>query len=511
MKKVISGEELKNKTKEAINLLCDSVKITLGPKGSNVIVDHSNFNPFITNDGVTIAQNIESDDQVINTILEIAKESSIKTNEKVGDGTTSTLVLLESIFNQGLKAIENGKNPLCLKKEIDIELERILKYLEKSSYKPNQEQLFFIASTSANDEEIGNLISECYQKVRTKNAITITESNESKSCYQFLEGYSFSTMIASPYFFKDNNEIILKNTYILLINDYLDSVNYIEHVINKIVNEEKSLIVIALDYSDNFINEILALNFEQQLNIVLLKNPEYGIKQYKVFKDLSLISRCPIYKNENIKNYLGNIEKITINNNLTTINFKQKAEFKKYVENDFDYADNELDTEFYYKRLAMFESGMIEIKVGAPTSTERREKKMRFDDALFAVNIAFQGVTAGSGVSLMKISNQLNNSSDGSLILKEALKEPFKQIMVNSALDYEKIMNEIIESNFTKIFNVSTNSFELIEKTSVLDPIVVIKESLINACSIATMLLTTSSMVINEHKLNNDKSEYFDR
>ena len=173
MKKVISGTLLKTKMQEAINLLCDTVKITLGPKGNNIIIDHSNFNPFITNDGVTIAKNIESDDVVINTILELAKESSIKTNDQVGDGTTTTLVLLQSIFNNGLKIIENGKNALILKKEIDLATDEIVSYLKKKSQKPSKEQLNIIATISANNKEIGNIISKCYFKVKSKDAIKI--------------------------------------------------------------------------------------------------------------------------------------------------------------------------------------------------------------------------------------------------------------------------------------------------------------------------------------------------
>ena len=507
LKQVVNGQELKTKMQEAINLLCDTVKITLGPKGNNVIIDHSNFSPFITNDGVTIAQNIESDDNVINTILNLAKEASIKTNETVGDGTTTTLVLLQSIFNNGLKAIEET-NPLLIKKEIDETLKKTILEINKKSKKPTKKQFKYIASISANDQEIGDIISKCYTKVKTKEAIKIVECDNSKNSFSFLEGYNFSTVLASPYFLKDNKELIFNQPYLLLINDYLDDINYITQVLNKIITENKPLVIMALDYSDNLINEIISLFLENELKICLLKNPEYGIKQYKIFKDLSIISNSQIYLKENIKITLGTLKKISITNEFATIEFNKSNKYIEYLKDDFDYTDNELDKEFYLKRLAMFSYGIAEIKVGAPTITERREKKMRFDDALCAIDCAAKGMIPGGGITLLEISEKIESNTIGSKILKEALKEPFKQIMQNSVIDHKSISNKIKENNYSILFNVTKNEFENINKTQVLDPTLVLINSLINACSIATMLLTTSSLVINEYNPINKNDEY---
>ena len=507
LKQVVNGQELKTKMQEAINLLCDTVKITLGPKGNNVIIDHSNFSPFITNDGVTIAQNIESDDNVINTILNLAKEASIKTNETVGDGTTTTLVLLQSIFNNGLKAIEEI-NPLLIKKEIDETLKKIILEINKKSKKPTKKQFKYIASNSANDQEIGDIISKCYTKVKTKEAIKIVECDNSKNSFSFLEGYNFSTVLASPYFLKDNKELTFNQPYLLLINDYLDDINSITQVLNKIITENKPLVIMALDYSDNLINEIISLFLENELKICLLKNPEYGIKQYKIFKDLSIISNSQIYLKENIKITLGTLKKISITNEFATIEFNKSNKYIESLKDDFDYTDNELDKEFYLKRLAMFSHGIAEIKVGAPTITERREKKMRFDDALCAIDCAAKGMIPGGGITLLEISEKIESNTIGSKILKEALKEPFKQIMQNSVIDHKSISNKIKENNYSILFNVTKNEFENINKTQVLDPTLVLINSLINACSIATMLLTTSSLIINEYNTINKNDEY---
>ena len=508
LKKVISGNQLKNKMQEAINLLCDTVKITLGPKGNNIIIDHSTFSPFITNDGVTIAKNIESDDEIINTILELAKESSIKTNDTVGDGTTTTLVLLQSIFNSGLKYIENGKNALILKKEIDETLHEIISYLELKSQKPTKEQLTDIARISANNKEIGNIISKCYFKVKSKDAIKIEETENIKNSYKFLKGYSFQTVLASPYFFKENKGLEFNNCYLLLLNDYLDNISYVSNIINEKIEENKPLVIMALDYSDDFVNEIVSLYLENNLQICLLKNPEYGIKQYKIFKDLSNISKGPIYNLENLNNNLGWVSKITLNNDFTTIEFSKNKKYLKDLKKDFDYVDTELDIEFYSKRIAMFKNGLAKIEVGAPTITERREKKMRFEDALWAIDCAAKGILPGSGIVFLELSEKLKINTDGDNVLKEALQEPFKQIMINSAIDSHSIISEIKKSNYQKLFNINTNSYESITDTKVLDPTIVIINSLVNACSIATMLLTTSSLVINEYESFNKTDEY---
>ena len=215
----------------AINLLCNTVKATLGPKGNNVIIDHSTFSPFITNDGVTIASNIESDDEVINTILNIAKEASIKTNEIVGDGTTTTLVLLQSIFNEGMKLIDNGINPIILKEELNYSLNKLIIELKKLSIKPSKSDLLNISITSSNSETIGKIITDTFLKVKNINSISINENNTNNTEVLFSKGYSFSTNLASIYYFKDKSELYIKEPFILLFNMYLDNLEIISNII----------------------------------------------------------------------------------------------------------------------------------------------------------------------------------------------------------------------------------------------------------------------------------------
>lgn len=505
MKKIISGKELQDKMGEAINLLCGTVKTTLGPKGSNVIIDHSSFSPFITNDGVTIAENIESDDEVVNTILEIAKEASIKTNELVGDGTTSTLVLLESIFNNGIKLIMNGKNPMVLKKELNDELNKILPLIDKQSRKPNKKELTNIARISANDKTIGDIISKTYFKVKNKNAISIKESEENETKINFLNGYSITTNIASPYFFKNDNIINLNKPYVLIINSYLENINQIANIINFIISENRNLVIIANDYDEHLINEITSMYMDNICNIIPLKSSEYGINELITLEDIEILSNATLIKDTSsiYLNTLGLVKEIQIEKETTQFIFDKTEkitnrifEIRKQIKND----SNDIEHDFNLKRLAMFNNGLAEVLVGAPTITERREKKMRFDDALWAIEAASNGILPGAGITLLKISNELNDNS----ILKNSLEKPFNQILYNAGLEPEELYKQIKISNFEKIYNVLTNEYEDVIFSNVLDATLVIKNSLINAVSIASMLLTTTSLIINEY--NNDKN-----
>ena len=504
MKKVISNNELREKINEAINLLCGTVKSTLGPKGNNIIIDHSTFSPFITNDGVTIAQNIESDDEAVNTILELAKEASIKTNETVGDGTTTTLVLLEAIYKEGLKLLNNGLSPILLKKKLDESLINIEKMILEKSHLPNQKELTNIASISANNTDVGKLISDVYSKVKNHNAISIIEGNNTTEI-EYLEGYALDTNITSDYYFKDTNKLTINNPKILLVNNYLENINDISEIINYIMSSNNSLIIIGNEYSEYFINEVLSLYINDHISIYLLKNPEYGNKQYSILKDIQAFSNSKIVENTEyiLTDSLGTIDNVTIDKEHIVFNFKHNENIDKRIK-EIKVELNNDNIEFINKRIAMFTNGLATIYVGAQTTTEKRELKMRYDDALCAIKSAINGVIPGCGLTLINISNNLDNNEINGLF-KNILNTPFKQILFNAGLDFNEIYNNIKNANYQKIYNINTNNYEDITSTLVLDSTEVVINTLKNACSIASMLLTTSSLVINEysHNLNN--------
>lgn len=506
MKKVVNDNELYEYMDDAINLLCNTVKKTLGPKGSNIIIDHSSFSPLITNDGVTIASNIESEDPITNTILELAKEASIKTNDNVGDGTTTTLVLLQSIFNNGLKLIkEQNINPIILKKELNVSLDKIINKLKKINKKPTQKELLNIATISANDINIGKLVYQAFAKTKSKSAINIVESTNTNDSLIFTKGYKFTTDI-SPYFFQEKAEIIVKRPNVLIIDNYLTDLNDIAIILNHVIQNKDNLIIIAKDYSEEIISEIITINEENNTNILLLKILEYGFKQQTILKDLELLTNSQMINTYNFVslNNLGTSLSIKINKDAALLEFKENenivnkiANIKKEILN----CNDEYEKEFHYQRLAMFQKGLATILVTAPTLTERREKKMRFDDALCAISCASYGIVPGSGITFMKIQKNLNENSLADTILKKALSQPFQQIINNAAIN-DEIVNIIKKSDFNKIYNISNNEIEDIKNTLVIDPTYVLINSLTNAVSIATMLLTTNSLIINENQNN---------
>lgn len=503
MKNVITGQELQEKMEIAIKLLCGTVKQTLGPKGNNVILDSSDLSPYITNDGVTIAKNIESDNKEINTILEIAKESSIKTDEVVGDGTTTTLVLLESIFLNSLEYIKTGIHPVVLKEELDKSLKQIIKMLSKLKQKPSKKMLQNIALISANDKEIGSLVNKSFQIVKDKSAILIEENDNNKTYITHFEGYYFDTTLASHYFLQNEPSIEFQDAYLLMLEHDITNLESIHMILNEAMNQNRPLIIIAENFEDYLIQSVLSLTLDGKLKCCLLKLEEYGLKSRMIKEDLEMISGAKILEHENeiSSNSIGHLSHIIINQEQTKIAFTKNEETEKYVQQirkKLDAEKEEFNKEFYKKRISMFTHGLIKINISAPTRTECREKRMRLEDALCAVSVSQNGILPGSGLSLYQIADQLNEDTIGNVIWKMTLIKPLEQILWNAGLDSKSIRNQIKENDFKFLYNVKTNQLESISKTEVIDPYEVVISSLKHACSIATMLLTTSSLVINE-------------
>ncbi len=507
MKKVISDNILQEKMLTAIDLLCKTVKITLGPKGHNVIINHSSFTPFITNDGVTIASNIASEDAVINTILELAKEASIKTNEVVGDGTTTTLVLLESIFTLGLKKVKSGYNPIILKKELDTITKKLITDITNKSRKPTNEDILNLAKVASQDKNIGQILTDSTLKVGIDNII-IKEHDLSETTVNHLKGYQFETIIASPYFFKNNSNITFASPHILITTSYLESLEDISLIINNVITKKEPFIIIAKDYSIDFINEIVSMYLDTNIPLVLLKSPSYGTLEYNILNDIAVISNTEVLTNLNSLKltHVGKLEYATINRETTILSYKNNNNIKEYLQK----LENDDLEENLTKRIGMLKNGIIEINVGAPTPTERREKKMRYDDAICAIKSAIEGVLPGSGLIFLILSKELNINNAAEAILKEALTKPMEQILENAALNKEEIINHIINSNYQELYNIDTERYENIKTTSVTDTAKVLTTSLENAVSIASMLLTTTSLVINEFVEKKTSSDFMD-
>lgn len=496
MKEIISGKKLRELILETTNMMCDCVSSTLGPTGNNVLINKDDLSPFITNDGVTIAESISSDDLKINTVLEILKEASLKTNELVGDGTTTTLVLLQSILSESYKEIDKGKKPIVLKKELNDSLNKALDLLKKEKIKPKKEDLISIASISSNDEEIGTLVYQVFNKMKSKYAIKLDVS-KSDTYYEIKKGYSIETDVPLIYF-DNNKEIVLNNAYILLLKGYLSSLEDTSDMVNEAIEQNKNIVILCEDFDENILNQTIMYKLENNKNIYLFKVPDYGSKREDLFSDISFLSKSNI-KNINFESIsfadLGVLSSFIIKKDeivlISDIDTKEKV---KSLKKDL-YKLSDYDKELLETRISKLEHGICIIYVGGPTKTEIKEKLMRFEDAICAIDIAKDGVLYGEGITLLKISNLLDNQDK---CLKNALSTPFSKILNNAGIDDKTIKQDIVSSNYKKIYNIKENKLEDIKTTKVLDPYKVIITALTNAVSIASMLFTINYLVINE-------------
>jgi len=505
MKKVIQGNELKEKMKEAINLLCDTVSSTLGPTGNNVLINQSEYMPFITNDGVTIAENISSDDVVVDTILSIAKEASLKTNEVVGDGTTTTLVLLKQLFLEGLKCILNGKNAILLSEELKECVSLLKKEILKLSKVPNQEEIRNVAIISSNDEEIGTLVWEVYKKVKRKGAIRILESPTNNTFYEITKGYSLETNTLPDYYFENKQNVLLRNSYTLLIEGELDSFEQIGNIVNEILVRKVNLVIIGENLSEEVKQEIYVFNKSQSNKIYFIEIPDYASEKHEILKDLECVTNS---KTVNILmdiprfHDLGVSLSIDISKNSTIISSSHDNPLLKerisYIQNNLKSIHDEYQKEILEERLAKLKKGIAFIFVGGVTKSEKKERIMRFQDCVCTIESSKKGIVPGEGLVFLQAKEKLSYQCDGLEIIKKACDEPFNKIMENNGLSAMQIKSKILKNNFEVIYNIFDKSYEKVGDSKIVDSTLVVVSALENAVSIANLLLTTNYLVINE-------------
>ena len=520
MKKVVSGEELKNKIKSSINLLCDTVKITLGPKGRNVIIDNECLCPFITNDGVTIAENVESTDEVESAILKIAKETAIKTNEVVGDGTTTSLVLLQKIYNEG---ISSSENPIMLKKDMDESLLKIISKIDEYSYKASDRDLISIATISSADNQIGNIVGSAYNEVGKDGIINIEESLVPGLKLDLINGMKITKGVVAKYMLK-NKEDELINPYILITNNKIIDMEEINNIINEIIETKRSLLIIAESYSEDVVSSLVLIKEQGLINVIAIEADEYVEKQLEILNDIcaftggNLINK---YRGDLVNNALisdlGQAKKIIVSEENTIIidgksNKDELNERKEKLVNELKEIESSYDKEYLTKRLSNLNSKSATITVGASTKTEMIEKKMRIEDAICSCKVAVSsGILPGGGLTLLKVSSNLENENNtiGMNILLKSLKSPFFQIIENVGLNGEEIYEELNKDNFNMGVDAKTLKYVDMIKSGIIDSKEVVINSLINAVSIATMLLTTDRLIINTGNIKSDTSSVY--
>ena len=520
-KLIIYENEARQKLESGISKLASAVKVTLGPKGKNVVLERKYSTPLITNDGVTIAKEIELSDPFENLGASLIKEVSIKTNEAAGDGTTTAIVLAESIIKEGLKNLTAGANPVVLKKGIEKATKFVVdKLVEQSKPITNKDEITQVANVSAGDSEIAELISLAIEKVGKDGVISIEEGNSFNSELTIVQGMQFDKGYCSPYMATDNDkmETILNNPYILLTDKKITHIQDLLNIIEPIAKEGRSLLIIADDIEGEALATLVLNKMRGTLNCVAVKSPSFGDDRKEIMKDIAILSGATIFSNETGESFdtaslsnLGQAKTIKITANSTTIvdgigNPEHISDRVNQLKNQLKFADSSFSKEKLETRIAKLTGGVAIIKVGSTTEIEMKEKKLRIEDALNSTKSATkEGVVAGGGIALLSIYKPLKDyikhlSGDektGANIILKSLQAPLVQIAKNSELDAGIIISNILASDepnygFDAYNETYTNMFE----SGIIDPTTVTKSAIQNASSVAKTLLTTSVLVV---------------
>ncbi|MGN1298707.1 MAG: chaperonin GroEL [Candidatus Scatovivens sp.] len=521
IKEIKTGEEARRKLLDGVNKLADTVKVTLGPKGRNVILDKNFGTPLITNDGVTIAKEIELDDVFENIGASIVKEVATKTNDISGDGTTTATVLAQVMIKEGIKNIAAGSDVLSIKKGMKNATYEVIKYLKQISSPVNgKEEIAKVASISANNEQIGNLIADAMEKVSENGVITIEESKTSETYVEIVEGMQIDRGYISPYMATqtDNKmEAIMNDAYILITDKKISNIQEILPVLEEITSNGDKLLIISEDIETEALSTLVLNKLRGILNVAAIKAPGFGDRRKEMLEDIAILTGGEVItsdfgldlKDTNL-NQLGRAKKIKITKENTIIvdGFGEKEKIKSrisFIKKEIEDTQSEYDKEDLRKRLARITGGVAVIQVGAATETEMKEKKLRIEDALSATKAAIEeGVLPGGGTAYInsipeieKLLNKTENAEEkiGMKIIMKAIEEPIKQIAENSGLNGGVVLEKIKNSNKGIGFDAYNKKYVNMKENGIVDPTKVTRTALENAESVSSMILTTESVV----------------
>jgi chaperonin GroEL len=518
-KQILFEEEARQAILRGVKILADAVKITLGPKGRNVIIEKKFGSPTITKDGVTVAKEIELSDPNENVGAQLVKEVASKTSDVAGDGTTTATVLAESIYREGLRNVAAGSNPVLLKRGIDKAVEAVVKKLrEMSKEVSDRKEIAQVASIAANnDESIGSIIADAMEKVGKDGVITVEEAKGLETTLEVVEGLQFDRGYLSPYFITDPErmEVVLENPYILIYEKKISAVKDLLPVLEKVVQRGKPILIIAEDVEGEALATLVVNKLKGVISCAAVKAPGFGDRRKAMLEDIAIvtggrfISEDLGIKLENITiDDLGQARKVVVDKENTTIvegagkreNIVARMnQIKKQIEE----TTSDYDREKLQERLAKIAGGVAVIRVGAATEAEMKEKKARVEDALHATRAAVEeGIVPGGGVALircMSAIDALNLSGDekvGALIVRKALEEPAKMIAENAGEEGSVIVERIKSADNPNLgFNALTGEFVDMIQAGVIDPVKVVRTALQNAASVASVMLTTESVV----------------
>ncbi|MBO5851197.1 MAG: chaperonin GroEL [Clostridia bacterium] len=524
-KKILYGEDARKALEAGVNTLANTVKITLGPKGRNVVLDKKFGAPLITNDGVTIAKEIELEDAFENMGAQLVKEVSTKTNDIAGDGTTTAVVLAQAIIREGLKNLAAGANPIVLKKGIKKAVDKTVEELKGIS-KPitDKTSIAQVASISAGDEEVGALISEAMEKVGKDGVITIQESKTMKTELTTVDGMQFDRGYASAYMVTntDKMEAVYDNPLILITDKKISSIQEILPIVEPIAQQGQKLLIIAEDVEGDALAALVVNKLKGVFNCVAVKAPGFGDRRKAMLEDIAILTGGTVistdlgieFKDVNF-NMLGKAAQIKVDKENTTIigGAGDPSQIKARVlaiKSQIEATTSDYDKEKLQERLAKLAGGVAVINVGAATEVEMKEKKLRIEDALAATKAAVEeGIVPGGGTALLtaiptlkELVNELDgDEKTGASIILKAIEEPVRQIAINAGLDGSVILNEIIKKGDKNYgFDAYKNEYCDMVKCGIIDPTKVTRSALQNAASIASTLLTTESIVTDVQK-----------
>ena len=521
-KKILEGIEARKALEKGVSTLASAVKITLGPKGRNVVLGKKFVSPLITNDGVTIAKEIELDDPFENMGAELIKEVSIKTNDVAGDGTTTACVLAEAIIKEGMKNFVAGANPIILKKGIFKAVEVAVKELENMS-KPVESSLDIkqVASISAGDEEIGALIAQAMEKVGADGVITVEEGQTMKTELAFVEGMQFDRGYLSPYMCSNQEKMTaeLDNPFILITDKKISNIQQILPILEEIVKQSGKLLIIADDVEGDALTTLILNKLRGTFNCVAVKAPSFGAKRKAMLEDIAVLTGGNVLSEElgiDLKTItlddLGRAKSVTVTKDDTTIvegaGEKDKIQDRILaIKAQIKEEKSEYELEKLSERLAKLSGGVAQIKVGSATEVEMKEKKLRIEDALSATKSASEeGVVVGGGVALLKTAKAIKNlmktlegdEKTGANIVLNAIEEPVRQIAKNSGVDGGVVVNKIYEHIEEKGFGFDALENEYCDmfERGIIDPTKVTRSALQNAASVSATMLTTEAIVV---------------
>ena len=504
--------------KRGVDKLADAVKVTLGPRGRNVVIDKKFGAPTMTKDGVTVAKEIELENSVENMGAQMVREVASKTSDVAGDGTTTATVLAQAIITEGLKNVTAGANPMDLKRGIDIAVTQVMDYLKSISKDvSNKEEIAQIGTISANnDTSIGDLISEAMEKVGNEGVITVEEAKSTETFLETVEGMQFDRGYLSPYFVTnaDNMEAELENPYILIHEKKISNMKELLPVLEKVVQAGKSLLVIAEDIEGEALATLVMNKLRGSFKVAAIKAPGFGDRRKAMMQDIAVltggivISEEQGYKLENADlSYLGEARNVTIDKDNTTI-VEGKGEHDAVlarineIKVQIEKSTSDYDKEKLQERLAKLSGGVAVLNIGAATEVELKEKKARVEDALHATRAAVkEGIVAGGGVALIRAIDAIDTKgmetdvAIGAGILKKALEAPARLIINNAGLEESVVVNKIKESKGTHGFDARNEEYVDMVKAGIIDPTLVTRTAVQNAASIAGLLLTTEATI----------------